>query len=1034
MNLAALAIRRPIFTICIVLSMMIVGGMGLKKIGVDLFPDVSFPVVAIQTVYPGAPPADVEKLVSKKIEEELGSLSGLKRISSNNLESVSVIVAEFNYGVDLKEAEQQVRDKISNIRRNLPLDIKDPVIRRVDPSSQAIMRLSFKSKLEAAMAFDLVNDVVRPRLERIKGVGQVSILGARKREIHVAVDKDKLQGRELSLLQISKSIEATSKDIPIGKVDSNQTEVSYRSVGEFQEIESLKKVNINFIGSDRAVLLSEVATISEGLEREQTRSLINGEPAIFLDIFKQSGGNTVEVSELVTSTISTVNELLKERGADGHLELLRDGARPIHLNLEDVQESIVIGIILCIVVVFFFLGSVRSTFITGMALPNSLLGAFFLMYISGFSLNVMTLLALSLAVGLLIDDAIVVRENIFRYMEKGMSPKEAAEKGTNEVAVAVIATTLVVISVFGPIAFMSGIIGQFFKEFGLTMVFAVIISTFDALTMAPMMSAYLATASEHKKRSGFMAGILNRFDAWQSRWEDLYEKILHFTLDRPKTILFATGLFFVLSLGLVQFIPKTFLPAADNGEFEVRVELKPGSNLEATAGFVKTLEDLIRTHPEVAITGSTVGTLNEEVNKGVIYVRLVPKKLRKLTSSELKDIVRNELIPHSNIGRVLVTDFDPFGGGIRPFNLNVTGEDLDQLSAYVELIKSKMEKIPGLVDVDTNYRKGKPEFHVQFDRPKSESLGVSTVTAGMELRARVEGLIPATFRFEGNEYNVRVRLDEKGQDLRREFSTTNVPNVNFNMIPLSRVASGIETTGYSQINRMDRARYVQISGDIDRGGALNNIMEETDRILAENPLPKGMTTSYFGQAQDFIELIQNFIFAISFGILLIYLVLSSLYESFITPFTILLALPFAMSGAFISLLIGQSRLDIFAMIGIVMLLGVVAKNSILLVDYTNQLMAGGKPRREALLIAGRTRLRPILMTSFALIAGMIPIAIGLNEASSQRTSMGIALIGGLISSTMLTLVVVPAAFGYVDDVRLWTERLIRRIQGRQPLE
>lgn len=775
-----------------------------------------------------------------------------------------------------------------------------------------------------------------------------------------------------------------------------------------------------------------MASVEEGLEREITRSFVNGEKAVYLDIFKQSGGNTVEVSRLVKEAIKTINETLEERGLKSSIELMRDGARPIDLNLQDVKESIVIGIILCIIVVFFFLGSVRSTFITGMALPNSLLGAFLLMYLSGFSLNIMTLLSLSLAVGLLIDDAIVVRENIFRYLEKGLDPKEAAEKGTNEVSVAVIATTLVVISVFGPIAFMSGIIGQFFKEFGLTMVYAVLISLFDALTMAPMMSAYLASASEHRKRTGPVGAMLNAFDAFQTRLENLYERILHFTLDRPKTILASTAIFFLLSLGLVKFIPKTFLPAADNGEFEVRAELKPGSNLEATTVFVQKIDALLRKHPEVSATGSTVGTKNEESNKGTIYVRLVPKKNRKLTTSTLKDDVRDELASLSAEGRILVTDFDAFGGGIRPFNLNIKGEDLDQLSDYVELIKTKMEKIPGLVDLDTNYRKGKPEFHVRFDRQKSEALGVSTVTAGSELRARVEGLIPATFRVNGNEFNVRVGLNEAGQDLKAQFATTNVPNVNFNMIPLSRVAIGIETTGYSQINRQERARYIQISGDIGKGGALNTIMEHTEVILKENPMPKGLSWDFYGQAQDFKELIENFLFAVSLGILFIYLVLSSLYESFITPLTILLALPFAMSGAFISLLIGGSRLDIFAMIGIVMLLGVVAKNSILLVDYTNQLMLEGKNRRDSLLIAGRTRLRPILMTSFALIAGMIPIAIGLNEASSQRTSMGIALIGGLISSTLLTLIVVPAAFGYVDDLRLATDRLIRRFQGRKP--
>ena len=1030
MNLAQLSIKRPITLTCVVLAMMVVGFIGFKKMGVDQFPDVTLPVVAVQVVYPGAPPTDMEQLVAKPIEEELGSLAGLKRLSSQNLESVSVIVAEFKLGIDIKEAEQQIRDRIGNIRRNLPTDMKDPIVRRIDPSSQPILKLAVKSKLPPAQAFDVVNDNIKPKLERIEGVGLVSILGARKREMQIYVDKQKLQQREISLLQIAKNIEATSKDIPIGKVNAKLAEMSFRSTGEFQDLASLKQVNINFIGSDRAVRLGEVARVEEGLEREKTRSLLNNEGAIFLDIFKQSGGNTVAVANSVKKTISQINEALKSQNIEASVEMVRDGARPIDLNVEDVKESIIIGIILCVIVVFFFLGSARSTLITGLALPNSLLGAFLLMYVCGFTINIMTLLALSLAVGLLIDDAIVVRENIFRHLEMGEEPAIAAEKGTNEVAVAVIATTLVVMAVFGPIAFLDGIVGQFFKQFGLTMVFAVGISLFDALTMAPMLSAYLATAAEHTKGTGPIAKMLAAFDRFQTKLEDLYESTLGFALNKPKTVLTAAVLFFFASLGLMKFIPATFLPAADTGEFEVRTELPPGASLDASAAFLDKIYAVMKKNPEIELFATTVGNTNEEVNKGNIYARLVPSKQRKLNTSAVKNLVREQLASLNNEGRIIVTDFDAFGGGMRPFTLNITGDDLEQLSKYVEGLKAKMDKIPGLVDLDTNYRTGKPEFQVRFDRSKSEALGVSTVTAGSELRARVEGLVPATYRYKGNEYDIRLKLDESYQDLRKEFATTSVPNVNFNMIPLSRVANGVETTGFSQINRQDRGRYIQIAGDLGAGGALNAIMQQTQGFIKDNPPPPGITTAFVGQAQDFQELIANILLAIGLGIMFIYLVLASLYESFITPFAILLALPFAMSGALVALLLAHSRLDIFSMIGIIMLLGVVAKNSILLVDYTNQLLQEGLPRREALIKAGRTRLRPILMTSFALIAGMIPIAIGLNEASAQRTSMGIALIGGLISSTLLTLVVVPAAFGYIDDVRLWSERLMRKIQGR----
>jgi hydrophobe/amphiphile efflux-1 (HAE1) family protein len=1030
MSLASVSIKRPIFITCLVLAMLVLGFMGLKRMGVDLFPDVTLPVVSVQIVYPGAPPKDVEQLISKPIEEELGSLSGLKRLTSTNLDSVAVVIAEFALGRDIKEAEQQIRDRLGNIRRNLPAEIEDPIIRRIDPSNQAILRLAVSSDLAAWEVYDIVENQIKPKLDRISGVGLVNIIGGRKKEVQVLVDKAHLQQRELSVLQVAKAVQATSKDVPIGKVENQNSELSYRSTGEFQNLDALKRVTVSFIGSDRAVKLGEVAEVSEGLERERTRSILNGKPALFLDIFKQSGGNTVAVADLVTAAVSTINETLVQQGHKVKLDLVRDGSRPIRLNVADVKESILIGIVLCVLVVFFFLGSARSTLITGLALPNSLLGAFMLMYAFGFTINIMTLLALSLAVGLLIDDAIVVRENIFRYLENGKDPKTAAIEGTAEVSTAVIATTLVVIAVFGPIAFLNGVVGQFFKQFGLTIVFAIAISLFDALTIAPMLSAYLASASEHHKSGGIIQRMLNAFDKFQTRLENIYENVLNYTLKNPKTILGGAALIFVLSLGLGKFIPATFLPAADNGEFEVRLEMKAGTSLDATAQFLNKIDGIIRKIPEVDLSAITVGNANEEVNKGNIYIRLVPSKNRKVNTTFVKEKLRSDLKELSTEAKIIVTDYDSFGGGMRVFNLNLNGENLEELAAYVEKIKALMQKIPGLVDLDSNYRSGKPEFQVKFNREKAEALGVSTASAGAELRARVEGVVAASYRYNDNEYDVRVKLKDEDRDLKNEFNSTLVPNVNFNMIPLARVSEGVESTSFSQINRQDRGRFIQINGDVGAGGALNTIIKETQRIIEENPPPAGVNYAFVGQAQDFKELISNILLAMFLGILFIYLVLSSLYESFVTPFTILLALPLAMCGAFIALFVARSQIDIFSMIGIIMLLGVVAKNSILLVDYTNQLLEEGLSRKEALLKAGRTRLRPILMTSFALIAGTIPIAVGLNEASAQRTSMGIALIGGLISSTILTLVVVPAAFGYIDDFRMWSLKLVRRAQGK----
>lgn len=1035
MNLSALSIKRPIFISCIVSLMLILGVICLGKMPVDLFPDVTFPIVGIQVTYPGASPIDMEKQVSKLVEDELGSLSGLKTMTSNNLDSVAMIILEFRLGTDIKEAEQQVRNRLGNIRRSLPNDIYEPVVFRFDPADQPVITLAITSKLPEGEAYDVANELIKPQFERLNDIGKVDVVGGRRTEIQILVDKKKIQERQISMLQISKRVEETSKDIPIGKVENPLKELLMRTNGEFSSIDEIKNVNVNFMGSDRAVLLKDVGRVERGLEDQKTMASIKGSPALLLQVYKQSGSNTVAVTDAVKKSLEKVNKYLTEKKIDANVQIVRDMSRPIRLNVVDVNESILIGILLCVVVVFFFLGSGRSTFITGMALPNSLLGGFVVMYAMGFSINMMTLLALSLAVGLLIDDAIVVRENIFRHMEMGKDPKTAALEGTTEVAQAVVATTLVVIAVFGPISFLSGIIGQFFKQFGLTIVFTMLISLFDAFTVAPMLSAYMASPAEHDKGNGIIARILKAFDRFQTRLEDTYERLLEKTLKYPKTVLAMGFVVFVASMMTVPFIPKTFLPQADNGEFGITIEMPVGTSLQGTADFTKQIEEILNKDKAIDMVLTTVGSKNGEANKANLFVRLVEKKLRTMTTTQKKTEIRELMKPFNQKAVVEIGDIDAVNSGQKPFNLNVTGDNLDELAAYAGKLKDRIAKIPGLVDVDTGFRAGKPEFHVVFDRVKSEHLGVSTVMAGAELRNRTEGSEAAVYREKGIEYKVRVRFDEQYRDLRSQFNTTLVPNANNNMIPLNRIAKPEDTLGYSQINRQNKSRFINIGANLGPTGSLGSVTEAVQKIVKEElPPPPGIDYRFQGQAEDFQDLISSMLLAIFLGVLFIYLVLSSLYESFVTPFTILLALPLAMCGAMVALLVFGKSIDIFSLIGIVLLLGVVAKNSILLVDYTKQMEEAGNPRNEAIVKASRTRLRPILMTSLALIAGMIPIAIGLNEASAMRTSMGIAIIGGLISSTLLTLIIVPAAYGFVDDFRMAAARFFRRFGGHSKKE
>lgn len=1029
MNLADLSIKRPTFITCVVVVMLAVGYWSLKNLGVDLFPNVTFPVVVVTTPYPGASPSEIETLVSKPIEDQVSTISGIKRLSSNNLEGMSQVIAEFTLETDVKYAEQQIRDRVSSAKRKLPDDIEEPVIRRIDPGDQAILILSLEASLDDQKLFYLADKVIRPKLEQVNQVGLVEVIGGREREIHVELDRRKLKQHEISASQVATRLSAAGQNVPVGKVSQGKKEISFRSLGEFSRVSDVKNTIVNFFGSDVPVTVGDVGEVSDTLKDEASRAFVNGKKSLFIMVFKQTGANTIAVVRNAIKQMDKANELMQGQDGAPKLQVVRDASVWIDANVEDVKESIFFGILFAVIVVYFFLASGRSTIITGLALPNSLIGAFILMSMAGFTINVMTLLALSLSVGLLIDDAIVVRENIFRHIERGLAPEKAARIGTLEVQLAVIATTFTVLAVFGPVGFLKGVVGQFFKEFGLTICFAMMISLFDALTVAPMLSAYFAgkTHADPAKSRNPLTRAAAAFSRFQDWLENIYERFLRFVVQHPLKTLAGTLVITILSFASISLVPKTFLPAQDAGEFQVSFDLPPGSSLDQTTTVGHEIDEIIRKNPEVAISALIIGSQNGEPNVGQTFVRLVKSKERKLNTSQVKAKVREQLASYKSVN-VAVKDYDAVGGGQRPFNLNVVGQDQQQLQEYAQKILAIAKAHPGLLDVDVNYRSGKPEFQIPIDKNRADKLGVSTAQAGMELRTQIEGVTSAKFREAGEEYDVRVRLKGDQRDLRTAFNDTYVPNINGNLVRLRDVATAVEATGPSKITRQDRARYIQIQADITPGKGMGDVMNDLNKAIRDDvKLPADMRFAYVGQAENFQELGESMATAMLFGVLFIFLILASLYESFVTPFTIMLALPLAMCGSFVALAVTGQSLNIFSMIGVIMLLGVATKNSILLVDYANQRTAEGMDRKKAIVEAGKTRLRPILMTTMALIAGTIPIAIGLNEASRQRTSMGVAIIGGLISSTLLTLIVIPAAYMYIDRFRLWSKKWMKRL-------
>jgi HAE1 family hydrophobic/amphiphilic exporter-1 len=1032
MNLAKISIGRPTFITCVVFLMLAVGLIARSRLGVDLFPDVTFPVVSVNTTYPGAGPEEIETLVSKPIEDEVSTISGLKRLTSTNQEGLSVVVAEFTMSTDVKYAEQQIRDRIGAAKRNLPDGIDEPVVRRIDPSDLPVVVLSLNADLPEGKLYDLANEIIKPKLEQVPQVGLVEVLGGRKREIHVALDRNKLRNHEVSATQVAARLADSGENIPAGKKDMDGMEKVFRTVGQYKSLSDIGSTILNFFGNDVPVTVNDVGTVEDTLVDETSRTFVNGKKSLFIDVFRQSGSNTVAVVDALLKRVDSVNQELKETEGKPTMTSVRDASKWIRANVDDVYESIFLGTLFAVIVVFFFLASARSTIITGLALPNSLIGAFILMAIAGYTINVMSLLALSLSVGLLIDDAIVVRENIYRHIEMGKPPKKAAIEGTNEVRLAVIATTLSVIAVFGPVGFLSGVVGQFFKQFGLTVCFAMAISLFDALTIAPMMSAYFAGTVGHATAGkGPIAFALRAFDRFQNWLEEKYAKVVAFSIGHPGKVLGASFLIFLGSCVSTKFVPKTFLPDQEQGEFSVSLDMAPGTSLDRMTEESMKVDEVIRKNPEVRTTGVTVGGRNGESNVTDIYVALVPLKQRDISTTNFKKRLREQLVGFREANPV-VKNFDPIGGGLRPFSLNIIGSDITVLEKYATKVFNYLKTTGKLTDPDTNFRGGKPEFQIIPDKTRMQALGISSVGLGNELRAQVEGVKAAKFREKGLEYDIRVRLEDDQRNLQDNYAKTVVPNINGKLVRLSDVTIPKDTSGPTKIYRQDRSRYVQISADIAPGAGMGDIIADLEQKFKTDPelkLPEGVTHAFIGQAENFQELADSMVLAMGLGILFIFLVLSSLYESFVTPFTIMLALPLAFSGAFVALAITHQSLNIFSIIGLVMLLGVAAKNSILLVDFSNQQVRAGMTREEAMKLAGKTRLRPILMTTMSLIAGTIPIAIGLNEASKQRTSMGIAIIGGLISSTLLTLVVVPAAYSFIDRFRVWANRTGKRWFG-----
>jgi HAE1 family hydrophobic/amphiphilic exporter-1 len=1023
MFLSNLSIKRPIFATVMMLALVTLGIFSYRRLAIDMFPDVEIPVVSVVTKFPGSSPETVEREVSKRVEEAVNPISGIKHVMSTSRESVSTVVILFHLEVKINDAVQEVRAKVGAIRGNLPQGIEDPIIQKLDFSAFPIVSLAVRSeRLSPRDLTTLVEKKVKRRFENISGVGKVDLVGQSKREVNVNIDPLRLEALGMGVDEVISGLQSENVNTPLGRLNRGGTEYPLRISGKPDAVEQFKTMVIAR-RAGRPIPLAEVAQIHDGIEEQRSLALVNGIPAIGLDILKQSGANTVGVVDRVKKEIEV---LQKELPPGTTVEMVRDASIMIRDSVRDVEETLVLGGLLTILIVFCFLNSWRSTVITGLTLPISVISSFTVMNFLGMTLNVMTLMALSLAIGMLIDDAIVVRENIVRHLERGEDHFTAAREGTSEIGLAVLATTMSVIAVFVPVAYMKGIVGRFFFQFGITVAFAVLVSLFVSFTLDPMLSSrWVDPDIERKGKRHILARILDHFNHWFDRTADGYRGVIGWAVDHRKTVLFLATVAFFGGLGLFSLLQNEFFPYFDKGEFQLNFKSAPDASIEETRSRLTAIQAAMKEIPEVGHTYATIGAGDTgTVRDARVFVKLKERKERKRKQEEIQRDLRARM---EKIPGILPAILEWAGGSSeKPLVVNIRGEDIALLKKYAAELKEEIYKIPGIVDMEVTLEQDIPEFRLVVDRERAVDAGIMTGDIVRAVGALVGGQAVTTYEDEdGDAVNVRVRLpsalrQDPAQVERLRLAVPR-PSALPSLVPLGNVVNYGMSTTPSEINRQDLTRQVVITTNLDNlplGTAVKKVQEASKNLT----LAPGYRIVFSGESEDMAESFGYMGEALILAVIFVYLILAAQFESFIDPLAIMFSLPLSIVGMAGMLFLTRGTINIMSLIGLIMLMGLVTKNAILLVDFTKTLRSRGMSRREALIAAGRTRLRPILMTTFAMIFGMLPLALALGQGAEMRAPMARAVIGGLITSTVLTLVVVPVVYTVLDDFGGWARR------------
>jgi len=1027
--LAEVCVKRPVFATMLILSLVVVGAFSFLSLGVDLFPKIDFPTITVTVVNPGASPEEVETEITEKVEEAVNTISGIDELRSTSIEGISQVFVQFVLEKDVNIAAQEVENRVQTVIPNLPETAEQPTVQKLDTDAAPVLRITVSAPTAIREITELAKKRIKEPIESVNGVGQITIIGGQERQINVWADPDKMRAYNVTPAEISGALKIQNMEFPSGRLDEGQKETSVRTVGKIQKVDEFADVVVATRGAYQ-VKVKDLGYVEDGAEELRSEARLNGQPAVTLIVAKQSGQNTVATARAVKEKL---DEIIPTLPKNYQVRIIGDNSIFIENSLAAIEEHLIVGSILAAIVVFFFLWNFRATFIAALAIPTSIISTFALMYAMGYTLNSITMLSLTLMVGIVIDDAIVVLENIYRFVEeKGMNPFQAAIEGTREIGLAVLATTLSLMAVFVPIGFMQGIVGRFMSSFGLTASFAVLVSLIVSFTLTPMLAARLIKAKKHEpkeeteeiKGDGMIeqkkAGN-SHYTGWFRAVDGIYATMLRFSMAHRWVIVSLCILVFLSIVPLFMVVGKNFLPVDDQSQFEVSVRVPEGSSLTASSQTFERIAAEIRKLPGVTDTLATVGGGQQQVvNAGTIYVKLSDIKDRErsqeILMADARDMIAAKFPPELRTGVQQVQAFS--GGGFRNANVQfmIAGPDLKKLEEYSEKIIAKMKTIPDAVDVDSTLISGKPEVRLEVDRATAADLGVRVGDVSQALNTLVAGQEATTFSSGTDQFEVRVRAINPYRTSVEGLKRVIVPSAKLGWVTLDRVVTSSTGTGPSSVDRTNRQRQVTLLANTKPGGSAASITAAIDTYVKELNLPAGYRTGYVGQSKEMGKAGFYFLLAFALSFIFMYIVLAAQFESFIHPVTILLTLPLSIPFGIFSLLVMGQTVNIFSGLGLLLLFGVVKKNAILQIDHTNHLRSQGMSRYDAIIQANRDRLRPILMTTIALVAGMIPLVLSSGAGAGTNRSIGVLVVGGQSLCLLLTLLAVPVFYSIFDDL------------------